>query len=185
MQSKEDLRSSLRQKAKQNPPSFFLLEDNASGDSLLESDAYAQCTTLFAFSPLRSEVDISLVLDDALKHKKLALPRCVGDLLEFSYVGEGWNNTVKPSSLGVLEPLGGDVAVPDSQSLILVPAMAYTTLGSRLGRGKGYYDRYLSQFTSLPTMGICRSYQLVDHIPTESWDMGVREVLCSGVIYRH
>ncbi len=185
MQSKENLRSSLRQQAKQFPPYIFLMEDKASVDSLLKSDAYAQCTTLFAFSPLRSEVDISLALEDALRTKRLALPRCVGDHLEFYYVVEGWKNAAGASSLGVLEPLGGDVAIPDSQSLILVPAMAYTPLGSRLGRGKGYYDRYLRQFASIPTMGICRSYQLVDHIPTDRWDMGVSEVVCDGTIYRH
>ena len=184
MQTKEELRYSLKRQAKQFPPSHFVLEDAASVKTLLKSDAYAQCTTLFAFSPLPSEVDISPVLEDALKHKRLALPRCTGDkLLEFLHVSPGWDKRVSPSRLGVLEPLGGDVAIPDTHSLILVPAMAYTTLGERLGRGKGYYDRFLGAFPAIPTMGICRSYQLVDSLPTEVWDVRVREVLCKGVIY--
>ncbi len=185
MQTKEELRYSLKRQAKQFPPSHFALEDAASVDALLKSDAYTQCATLFAFSPLPSEVEISPVLEDALRTKRLALPRCEGEHLEFYFVVEGWTNAVSASSLGVLEPLEGDVAVPDSQSLILVPAMAYTKTGSRLGRGKGYYDSYLSLYHSILTMGLCRSYQLVDHIPTESWDMGVSEVLCDGIIYRH
>ncbi len=184
MQTKEAVRTSLKQQAKQFAPSSFVLEDRASVEALLKSPAYANCTTLFAFSPLPSEVDISSVLEDALKHKKLSLPRCVGTTLEFSYVSEGWNKEIRPSKLGVLEPLRGDIAVPDSQSLILVPALAYTTTGSRLGRGKGYYDRYLSQFPTIPTMGICRSYQLLDSLPTEGWDVQVREVLCNGLVYR-
>jgi len=182
MQTKEELRSSLKQQAKQ--VASFILEDRASREALLQSQAYKTCTTLFAFSPLPSEVDIAFVLEDALEHKKLALPRCVGDHLEFSYVAEGWGNGLKVSSLGVLEPLGGDIAVPDSLSLILVPAMAYTTTGLRLGRGKGYYDKYLSQFPTIPTVGICRSYQLVRTIPTEGWDVRVKEVLCNGVFYQ-
>lgn len=184
MQTKEDIRSSLKQQAKKSLPSSFILEDRASVASLLKSPAYKKCTTLFAFSPLSDELDISLVLEDALMHKKLALPRCVGDDLEFSFVFAGWSNGLRPSSMGVLEPLKGDVATPDPLSLILVPAMAYTPLGTRLGRGKGYYDRYLSQYPAIPTMGICRSYQLTDSIPTESWDIQVKEVLCNGVFYR-
>lgn len=182
MQTKEELRSSLKRQARQG--GSFLLEDRASVDALLQSPAYKNCTTLFAFSPLASEVDISPALEAAVKDKKLALPRCDGDHLEFFFVGEGWKNGAKASPLGVLEPLEGTVAVPDAQSLILVPAMAYTTLGARLGRGKGYYDRYLSQYPTIPTMGICRGYQLVDCIPTESWDVRVRQVLCNGILYR-
>jgi 5-formyltetrahydrofolate cyclo-ligase len=62
--------------------------------------------------------------------------------------------------------------------------MAYTLQGDRLGRGKGYYDRYLREYPEARTMGICRSYQLQKKLPTESWDMRVREVLCNGFIYR-
>lgn len=184
MQTKDEVRSSLKLQAKQFLPTSFLLEDKASVESLLKSTAYAQCTTVFAFSPLAIEVDISPVLKDALMHKRLALPRCIGDTMEFFFVTEGWDDTAKPSGLGVLEPLGGKTAIPDEYSLILVPAMAYTTDGVRLGRGKGYYDRFLGQYTTTPTLGICRRYQLLKYIPTELWDIRVREVLCNGVIYR-
>lgn len=184
MQTKEEVRSSLRQRSKQFAPSSFILEDRASVDALLRSPSYENCATLFAFSPLPSEVDISLVLEDALSHKRLALPRCQGDSLKFLFVSAGWNERVRLSKLGVREPLGGDIAIPDSQSLILVPAMAYTTTGERLGRGKGYYDRYLEEFPTIPTVGICRSYQLLDSLPTENWDVQVGEVLCNGVIYQ-
>ncbi len=183
MQTKEEVRSDLKRQAKQLDLSSFILEDNASVEALLKSPSYIKCTTLFGFSPLASEVDISFVLESALKHKRLALPRCIGDSLEFNFVKKGWDSMIQPSLLGVKEPPSGDVATLDEHTLILVPAMAYTRLGERLGRGKGYYDRYLKQFPSIPTMGICRSYQLKSSIPTESWDMRVKEVLCNGVIY--
>ncbi len=183
MQAKEKVRSSLKQQAKQFVSASFTLEDKASVLALLESPAYTSCTTLFAFYPLQSEVDITVVLEDAIKAKSLALPRCIGDALEFVFVSEDWDMGMKESTLGVLEPLGSNVAIPDKHSLILVPALAYTALGLRLGRGKGYYDRYLSHYSTIPTIGICRSYQLLDSIPTEKWDMRVREVLCNGVFY--
>lgn len=184
MQTKEKIRLQLKQQAKKFSPTYFILEDRASVDALLDCPSYRRCSLLFGFSPLASEVDISFVLEEAIKHKKLALPRCIGDTLEFQFVEKGWDEHVKPSSLGVLEPPAGARAIPDRQSLILVPAMAYTLQGDRLGRGKGYYDRYLREYPEARTMGICRSYQLQKKLPTESWDMRVREVLCNGVIYR-
>lgn len=184
MQTKQEFRSKLKQQAKEAAPSSYILEDRSSVEALLASPAYKKCTTLFGFAPLGSEVDITSVLEDALRHKRLALPRCIGENLEFVFVKEGWNSAVKPSALGVLEPPGGSVAIADSNTLILVPAMAYTPLGVRLGRGKGFYDRYLSQFPSTPTMGVCRADQLLDYLPAESWDMRVDQVLCCGRIYR-
>jgi len=183
MLAKEEVRSSLRQQARQAPPLSFVLEDSASVEALLKHPAYTGCTTLFGFSPLSDEVDISCVLEDALRHTRVALPRCTGGSLEFILVTEGWKGGAQASSLGVLEPSRGEVAIPDEQSLILVPAMAYTRLGVRLGRGRGYYDRYLGQFPTIPTMGICRSYQLLDSVPTEVWDMRVKRVLCNGIVH--
>ncbi|HKL57600.1 MAG TPA: 5-formyltetrahydrofolate cyclo-ligase [Sphaerochaeta sp.] len=183
MQTKKEVRASLKHQARQAPPHFFVLEDKASVEILLKHPAYTGCTTLFGFSPLSDEVDVTCVLEDALKHKRLALPRCTGGSLEFILVEKGWRDGLQASSLGVLEPPRGEVAIPDEHSLILVPAMAYTTRGVRLGRGKGYYDRYLGQFPTIPTMGICRSYQLLTCIPTEDWDMQVTKVLCSGIVY--
>ncbi|MDD4572662.1 MAG: 5-formyltetrahydrofolate cyclo-ligase [Sphaerochaeta sp.] len=184
MQTKEKIRLQLKQQAKQFSPTYFILEDRASVDALLECPSYRRCSTLFGFSPLASEVDITVVLEEAINHKKLALPRCIGDTLEFLFVEEGWDEHAEPSLLGVLEPPAGARAIPDSQTLILVPAMAYTPQGDRLGRGKGYYDRYLRQYPEASTIGICRSYQMQKKLPTESWDMRVREVLCNGFIYR-
>lgn len=66
---------------------------------------------------------------------------------------------------------------------MLIPALAYDRTHHRLGRGKGYYDRYLAQHNSVMTTGVCRSYQLVESIPTQKWDRTVKEVVCAGVSY--
>ncbi len=184
MQTKKDIRLELKRQARLQSTFSYTHEDKTSVEALLASPSYKKCTTLFGFYPLGSEVDITSVLEDALRHKKLALPRCVGENLEFVFVTKGWDNEAEPSKLGVLEPTGGNRATPDDSSLILVPAMAYTPRGERLGRGKGYYDRYLSQFPAAQTMGVCRSYQLLSSLPTEKWDIRVKEVLCKGIIYR-
>ena len=59
-----------------------------------------------------------------------------------------------------------------------VPAVAFTRRGERLGRGKGFYDCYLSRegFRAY-TVGVCYSHQLLDTLPTEPHDRRVDEVV--------
>ncbi len=123
-----------------------------------------------------------MVLKDALAHKVLALPVSdrEGSLhfyqarsLELLHVGR----------YGISEPQATEELFPTKEDLLLVPAVAYTVQGQRLGRGKGYYDRYLAKHSSCPTLGICRSHQLVRSLPVEAHDKRVDAVLCAGVFY--
>ena len=67
--------------------------------------------------------------------------------------------------------------------LILVPGLAFTRSGQRLGRGKGYYDRYLHRYRQLPgmrpltTVALAFKQQVFDSIPTSEHDVVVDVVL--------
>lgn len=70
---------------------------------------------------------------------------------------------------------------PGSLDLVLVPGVAFTRDGRRLGRGGGYYDRFLA--TLPPTVhlaGVCHPSQLRDDLPGEEHDVRVHEVLIAG-----
>ena len=53
--------------------------------------------------------------------------------------------------------------------MIIVPGVAFDLQHNRLGRGRGFYDRLLSSL-SAPKVGICFDFQLIDSVPTESFD---------------
>ena len=53
--------------------------------------------------------------------------------------------------------------------VILVPGLAFSEKGERLGRGKGFYDKYLSQYRGIK-IGICFSEQLIENLPSEKHD---------------
>ena len=61
--------------------------------------------------------------------------------------------------------------------LIVVHGVAFDRQGNRLGRGKGYYDRFLCQHLKVKRIGICFDFQLVDSIPTEPFDIRMDEVI--------
>ena len=73
----------------------------------------------------------------------------------------------------ISEPFTGEI------DLIIVPGMAFDNSGHRLGRGKGFYDRFLAQHPDVYTIGLCFDFQYFDKIPSESFDKKVDEVIIS------
>jgi 5-formyltetrahydrofolate cyclo-ligase len=62
----------------------------------------------------------------------------------------------------------------------LVPGVAFTASGARLGRGQGWYDRFLVHWPGLLRIGVCFRKQLVDQLPEESWDVRMDLIVCEG-----
>ena len=67
--------------------------------------------------------------------------------------------------------------------LAIIPGRAFTMDGDRMGRGKGYYDRFLAQ-TTCTTFGVGFSCQLVDSLPVDEWDRKMSKVFVFGGISR-
>ena len=81
-------------------------------------------------------------------------------------------------AFGINEPQRGVPVRPEEIDAIVVPGVAFTADGVRMGRGKGFYDRYLSQkgFAALK-IGVCYREQLVDDIPAEPHDVAMDVVI--------
>ena len=61
--------------------------------------------------------------------------------------------------------------------VIIVPGVAFDLTGNRLGRGKGYYDRFLQHREDIYKIGVCFDFQLVDNISTDAFDVKMDEVI--------
>lgn len=176
MLSKTELRMQLR-----HVPGDWSIEDEATMRTLLFCPMVLLSDRLFAFVPLASEPDITALLSDL----PIALPRCLSDgKMEYHSISGNWREHVRKRDYGVFEPKDGEVVEPTETSVILVPGIAFTKEGYRLGRGKGFYDRYLERYPKAVTIGVCRSYQLLDALPTDAWDIPVRHVVAGGEFVR-
>ncbi|MGH0054324.1 MAG: 5-formyltetrahydrofolate cyclo-ligase [Sphaerochaetaceae bacterium] len=182
MNRKQLLRGQRREQEKHLKGSDFSQEDQATCEALLSSRLYKHASWIFAFYPLATEVNIKPILQDAIAHKHLALPVCEADnSLVFHEVTT--QVLLQKGPLGIIEPQEGRQVVPTQGTLILVPALAFTAQRERLGRGKGYYDRFLQSWSQIDSLGICRKHQLVTELPLEPWDQRVGTLLCGGIFF--
>ncbi len=116
------------------------------------------------------------------------LPRVVAgreSLLELREVTD-WNQDLAPGAYGIEEPLPQRCPLVslDAVDLVLVPGMAFTPRGHRLGKGGGYYDRLLGhpEFRAR-RVGVCFDCQIVEEIEVEEHDEPVDVVVTEERVF--
>ena len=96
-----------------------------------------------------------------------------------------WNNpfdegTLTISPWGGLQPPSGEPIIPD---LVVVPLLAFTTRGERLGQGGGHYDRWLSDNLQVRAIGLAWDCQIADALPVEEHDRHLSAIVTPTRIY--
>ena len=148
-------------------------------------DAFCEADLILAFFPVRGEVDLRALYDVAAAlQKPLAFPRCEGKEMTFhtvANVGE-----LVPERFGIpAPPIGAPLAVCTEKTLCLLPGLAATRMGARLGYGGGFYDRFLATFGGITLFPIYESL-LLSTLPTEQTDVPVSHIVTEkGEIARH
>lgn len=137
---------------------------------------WQEARILAAYAALPGEPDLRPLT--WTNRRTVLLPRVEGDKLAFYTV----NNAAQlhPGAFGVLEPDPAHcpAAFADDARIVLVPGLAFTAEGGRLGRGRGYYDRLLAGLPSkILRVGICFARQIVPSLPAEAHDQPVDIVL--------
>ena len=128
------------------------------------------------FSPLPDEPQIWKFVEYLSGRCLVALPRVEGDVMRFyRYGGAG----MEKGAFGIMEPSDAELVEPGDIDVIVVPGVAFSLSGVRTGRGKGYYDKYMSQlgFRALK-IGVCFKEQIVDSLLPDPHDVPVDTVVC-------
>lgn len=138
---------------------------------------WREARTICAFCAISGEPDI---LDPWPIDKRIALPRVQGDEMSFHWISG--RDELVPGRFGIWEPSPEASPAGFSFDLILVPGMAFDRRGGRLGRGRGYYDRFLASASGF-LAGICFDDQLVPEVPCDSHDVRMNEVVTPSEIF--
>ena len=83
----------------------------------------------------------------------------------------------EPGRFGIPEPAEGQLVPPGELAAVLVPLTAFDAAGNRLGRGGGYYDRYLPLCAAAKKIGIAYAEQRVERVVTEPHDVPMDRII--------
>uniref|UniRef100_UPI004055BB14 5-formyltetrahydrofolate cyclo-ligase n=1 Tax=Acetatifactor sp. TaxID=1872090 RepID=UPI004055BB14 len=152
-------------------------------ERILGHQWYYLSENVLGFVPYGSEIDIREILEDALqKGKRLYLPKVMGDEMQFYKVSS--LKELKEGYKGIWEPVGDTEAYVYTEqnaqcSLMLMPGVAFDSLGNRIGYGKGFYDRYLQTKEALQirTIAVGFQCQMVDVIPAQELDVKPYQII--------
>ena len=146
----------------------------------LESFRKAACVCFYVSTPF--EVDTAFMIDRALREgKKVLVP--LTDLQKrqlYFYEIKDRQEDLAQGAFGIMEPRPGTtrLADPDEAGCVIVPGVVFDTLNNRIGRGKGFYDRFLGGLRpGVVKVGLAFSFQVVERIPAEDRDMKMDLVL--------
>lgn len=153
------------------------LRSRAVCEKLRDLPGFRAAKTVMLYLALPEEVDLSTLAERAAETgKRLCIPRMDWAAKTMSPLIVDWiAMKTEVREHGVSEPVGGTAAKLSSVDLVLVPGLAFDEAGHRLGRGAGFYDRFLEEFraqrkSKAAALGICFEAQLVGEIPAEKHD---------------
>lgn len=153
---------------------------------IISLEEYQKSGILLTYVSLSSEADTSVLIEEALKcGKRVAVPRCIEGKphIEFYYIN-GRDDLIR-GSFGLLEPSSKREHLCTSQNgFCVLPGLTFDRLGSRLGYGMGYYDRFLQKFEGV-TAGLCFSNILAEKpLPTGRYDVPADIVVTDTEVIR-
>lgn len=173
---KQALRKAIKEKKRAMTEEQIVTKSEELGRLFAASEAYQQAKTIYGYLPYNQEVRTVPMLQRAMADgKRVAVPKCYGDEMRFIYIDTDWR--VEKGYCGIPEPVEDAPVADDKTALVLMPGLAFTKNGERMGYGGGFYDRFLASEPDHPTLALCYDFQIVEHIPTEAFDIPVDTVL--------
>lgn len=155
-------------------------------EHVLELSCIKKAETVLCYAGYLSEVSTTELIKELLfLRKKVYLPKVNGEDMEF-YRIEGLKDLIAGYK-GIPEPSDACTEIYEinrDSVVMIMPGCAFASDGSRVGYGKGYYDRYLEKHDIVKRVALCFSVQLTENIPTDSYDKKASLLITeNGIIY--
>ena len=163
----------MRQRRKAMDPKTIDAASKEIFRHLFNSKLWQEAKVIHTFLPQNTEPNTFFLVQEALRtQRRLQVPKVDGP----SNLTHHWLEDLKllkKSSWGIPEIQDSAASVADLSKigLVLVPGLAFSRKGARLGQGRGYYDRFLSQLNGTTTLGVGFDWQLLEDIPEELHDI--------------
>jgi len=157
--------------------------------AFLGAGFYRDSRAIILYAPLGNEVSTGLIFDDALAAgHAIFYPRLNRTTAALELCQVESRADFAAGAYGILEPVTPAIeAASLPPCVVVVPGLAFTRRGERIGRGGGHYDRLLAELSRVAPhaikVGLAYSFQLLDQLPQAAWDRRLSFVVTESAIY--
>ena len=195
---KKEFRKKIKSHLSQLEENYFIQKSDEVCKNILSWKIYQNAKTILFYMPLKTEPNIFKIIEDSFSQKKECyIPKITDEITMKFFLVEKEKSIleqVEAGFYGILEPkenlpqLKIETLPKKENILILIPAMAFDKNKNRIGKGKGFYDRFLSKIfenyqENITLAGISFDCFIYDKIPTEKNDMKVDFIISDCKIY--
>lgn len=169
---KKELRARMKELRRDMAPEEKAAKDAAILRRVTALPEYQKASLVLTYVSTAIEVDTHALIAQAIADgKRVAVPYCVPGKVEMLFCQISGMEDLSPGSFGVLEPNPETLPVLTdfSDSVCILPGLAFDLSGFRLGYGKGYYDRFLSKYSGV-NIGVCYNVCLKPLLPHGRYD---------------
>jgi len=170
---KSEMRALILKKMKKHSINITLKKSDKIRQKLLNSEEYKKANSIFTYVSKPKEVDTHSIIEDAIKNGKKVYGSILhnkqifaGEIKNFDYLVKG--------DFGILQPVV--ISNKNKFDIIIVPGFVFDLGGARIGRGGGYFDKFLSH-TKGKKIALAFDFQITSKIDTEDHDIFMDKVI--------
>ena len=186
METKKDIRSQYIKKR----DALSQEEVNVKSDKILyqlfNMTEYKDAKYILLYADYHNEVATNKIFEDARQRgKKIYFPKVFGQEMEFYSVDS--LEELRFGYKGIREPQENPIKrffyKKQDTTIMIVPGVAFDMKGYRVGYGKGYYDKYLSEKKMISTFALAYAFQILEHVPSDAHDIKMDQIITEELVY--
>ncbi len=155
---------------------------------VLKTPEYMEADNILLYADYNHEVMTRGIFEDAVLHKKrVYFPKSDRLTNTMGFYQTMSVKQLEKGFMGIPEPKENPQLCyhfnTNEDTLVIVPGIAFDMAGFRLGYGKGFYDKFLSNKRQLSTMALAFACQIVEELPSEPHDIKMDKIVTEEIIY--
>lgn len=183
METKAEIRKRMLEARNRLTVDEIAAKSGAILQKAIQTPEYINARNILLYASFNSEVATQGIFDDAIAHgKRVYFPkpdRFTNDMEFYQVLSL---DQLEKGYMGISEPSENEEFRyrfnSNEYTLAIVPGVAFDMSGNRIGYGKGYYDKFLSNMEQqLPTVALAFSCQIADALPCEAYDVKIDKVI--------
>lgn len=172
------LRKIMRDKRKSMDNSEKKIADESIKNKFLASNEYKNAESIFVYVSTNEEIDTLQIIKSALDNgKKVSVPKVIRSGIMKAIRIKSLEDLSDKNFYGILEPDINGEDCSEEIDLSIVPGLAFTSKGERLGYGGGYYDRFFCAYKKSIKISFCYKYQVVTNVYNSEYDVSIDRII--------